>query len=88
MAEAGIQAAVDAVVKDPTGSVKNASTPAGREFYALSSLTVTVQDLNLWPQLRDAGILNLYVELLLDEWTSPQVEAVSRSSSIYSGCCG
>ena len=79
-----MQAAVDAVVKDPAGSVKNASTPAGREFYALSALTMTVQNPSLWPQLRDAGILNLYIELLVDEWTSPRIESVRRSSLLYS----
>lgn len=77
MAETNMQAAVDVVIKDPVGSVKKAMTPAGREFYALSALTMTVQTPTLWPQLRDSGILNVFIELLVDEWTSPEVEAVS-----------
>lgn len=76
-----MQAAVDVVIKDPVGSVKKAATPEGRDFYALSALTMTVQTPTLWPLLRDAGILNVFIELLVDEWTSKDVEAVR--SSVY-----
>lgn len=86
MAEAEMQAAVDAIIKDPAGSVKKAMTSEGREFYALSALTITVQTPALWSQLRDAGVLNVFVELLVDEWTSPQVENVRISLTHWKAC--
>lgn len=74
--DAELQEVVNEIFKDPAAAVKKASTPSGREFLPLSALTLTVQDPDLWPQLRDAGFLNLFIELLVDDWTSPRVEVV------------
>ncbi|KAF8311105.1 hypothetical protein DL93DRAFT_2083831 [Clavulina sp. PMI_390] len=74
MADARMQKEVDVIISDPEAAVKKAGTAEGREFYALSALTLTVQTPELWPKLRNTGVLNVYIQLLVDEWTSKEVE--------------
>jgi hypothetical protein len=82
MADSAKEAAIEAVRNDPAGSVKTALSPSGRDYLLLSALALAVQDASLWHPMRDAGVVSLFTELLLDEWSTPEIEDVRWGMSV------
>ena len=69
------ETAIQSVRDDPEAAVKRALSE--RNYLIISTLALAVQDASLWSRLRDAGIVTLFTEILVDEWRDPAMPEVS-----------